>query len=60
MTDLARLLNILGAQISGAGTSTITIDGVKELTGGSYQVLPDRIETVLISLQQPLLGAKSN
>lgn len=43
--DLANFLIGLGAQISGAGTSTITINGVKALTGGSYQVLPDRIET---------------
>ena len=43
--DLANFLNTLGAKISGAGTSTITIDGVKELSGGSYEVLPDRIET---------------
>jgi UDP-N-acetylglucosamine 1-carboxyvinyltransferase len=43
--DLANFLNALGAKISGAGTSTIVIDGVKELHEGSYQVLPDRIET---------------
>jgi len=43
--DLANFLNALGAKISGAGTSTIVIDGVDELTGGHYQVLPDRIET---------------
>ncbi len=43
--DLANFLNTLGAKISGAGTSTIVIDGVDELSGGSYQVLPDRIET---------------
>lgn len=43
--DLANFLNILGAKIQGAGTDTIIIDGVKELSGGSYHVLPDRIET---------------
>lgn len=43
--DLANFLNALGAKITGAGTSTIIIDGVKELSGGSYHVLPDRIET---------------
>ncbi len=43
--DLANFLNTLGAKISGAGTATITIDGVKELTNGHYQVMPDRIET---------------
>lgn len=43
--DLANFLNALGARISGAGTSTITIDGIEELGGGRYHVLPDRIET---------------
>jgi UDP-N-acetylglucosamine 1-carboxyvinyltransferase len=43
--DLANFLNTLGAKISGVGTSTITIDGVDELGSGTYQVLPDRIET---------------
>jgi UDP-N-acetylglucosamine 1-carboxyvinyltransferase len=43
--DLANFLNTLGAKVSGAGTSTIVIDGVKELGGGSYHVMPDRIET---------------
>lgn len=45
VTDLANFLNVLGADIQGAGTSTITINGVTELSGGEYQVLPDRIET---------------
>lgn len=43
--DLANFLNAMGAQVSGAGTSTIVIDGVDELHGGRYHVLPDRIET---------------
>lgn len=43
--DLANFLNVLGAQIRGAGTSTIVIDGVPALKGGQYHVLPDRIET---------------
>ncbi|MBX3709038.1 MAG: UDP-N-acetylglucosamine 1-carboxyvinyltransferase [Gammaproteobacteria bacterium] len=43
--DLANFLNTMGAQISGAGTSTIVIDGVETLGGGRYHVLPDRIET---------------
>ncbi|OGT43881.1 MAG: UDP-N-acetylglucosamine 1-carboxyvinyltransferase [Gammaproteobacteria bacterium RIFCSPHIGHO2_12_FULL_40_19] len=44
VTDLAHFLNVLGARIEGAGTSTITIHGVSRLTGGQYRVLPDRIE----------------
>jgi len=41
--DLARFLNSLGANIQGAGTQTITIEGVSSLSGGHYKVLPDRI-----------------
>ena len=45
VVDLANMLIAMGAQIQGAGTSTITVDGVKRLGGGSYAVMPDRIET---------------
>ncbi len=43
--DLANFLTTLGARIEGAGSSTITVQGVDELEGGTYSVLPDRIET---------------
>jgi UDP-N-acetylglucosamine 1-carboxyvinyltransferase len=43
--DVANFLNTLGAKIRGAGTPTITIQGVEHLYSGSYQVVPDRIET---------------
>ncbi len=42
--DLAQFLNTLGADVQGAGTSRIVINGVDRLTGGTYDVLPDRIE----------------
>ncbi|MGB0721273.1 MAG: UDP-N-acetylglucosamine 1-carboxyvinyltransferase [Gammaproteobacteria bacterium] len=45
VVDLANCLNAMGAQVSGAGTDTITIDGVESLHGTDYRVLPDRIET---------------
>ena len=44
VVDLANFLNVMGAQVSGAGTDTITIEGVTRLHGGHYEVLPDRIE----------------
>lgn len=44
VVDLANFLNVLGAKISGAGSDTLIIDGVDELNGGTYKVLPDRIE----------------
>jgi UDP-N-acetylglucosamine 1-carboxyvinyltransferase len=45
VVDLARFLNSMGAQVEGAGTDTIRIEGVRDLHGTSYQILPDRIET---------------
>jgi len=41
---LADYLNKCGAKITGAGTSTIEIEGVKEISGSSFDVIPDRIE----------------
>jgi len=45
VTDLARFLAGMGAQIDGAGTGTITVQGVDELGGTEHTVVPDRIET---------------
>ncbi|MCB1787832.1 MAG: UDP-N-acetylglucosamine 1-carboxyvinyltransferase [Chromatiaceae bacterium] len=45
VVDLANCLNAMGARVSGAGSSTITVQGVKALHGTEYKVLPDRIET---------------
>jgi UDP-N-acetylglucosamine 1-carboxyvinyltransferase len=44
IADLANCLNAMGARIEGAGTSTITIEGVQRLHGATHDVLPDRIE----------------
>jgi UDP-N-acetylglucosamine 1-carboxyvinyltransferase len=43
--DLANCLNAMGARISGAGTDTITIEGVDSLHGASHKIMPDRIES---------------
>jgi len=45
IVDLADFINAMGGKISGAGTDTITIEGVETLHGTRYRVLPDRIET---------------
>jgi len=45
VVDLANCLNAMGARVSGAGSTTIQIEGVKSLHGARYDVLPDRIET---------------
>jgi len=44
VVDLARFLISMGAKIKGAGTATIEIEGVEQLIGGHYRILPDRIE----------------
>jgi UDP-N-acetylglucosamine 1-carboxyvinyltransferase len=44
IADLANCLVAMGARIEGAGTSTITIQGVEALKGARYSVVPDRIE----------------
>ncbi len=53
---LAEFLNGIGAKISGAGTPTIRIKGVKKLRGGEYKIIPDRIETGTFAM----LAAASN
>lgn len=51
VADLAEFLNAMGARITGAGTRQIVIEGVKELHGTDYTVIPDRIEagTMLVA-----------
>ncbi|MEP6993823.1 MAG: UDP-N-acetylglucosamine 1-carboxyvinyltransferase [Acidobacteriota bacterium] len=44
VTDLALMLNGMGARITGAGTDTIVIEGVEQLHGVSHPIIPDRIE----------------
>jgi UDP-N-acetylglucosamine 1-carboxyvinyltransferase len=44
VVDLANMLNKMGAQISGIGTDSITITGVKELDPVEYTIIPDRVE----------------
>ncbi|MDU1144494.1 UDP-N-acetylglucosamine 1-carboxyvinyltransferase [Aeromonas rivipollensis] len=58
VVDLANFLNTLGAKIQGAGTDTLTIDGVERLHGGSYSVQPDRIETGTFLVGAAVTGGK--
>jgi UDP-N-acetylglucosamine 1-carboxyvinyltransferase len=50
VVDLASFLNAMGAQISGAGSPTVTITGVKELHGAEHEVIPDRIEAATYAI----------
>ncbi len=54
--DLADMLNKMGAKITGAGTSTIKIVGVKELDGCFHNVVPDRIEAGTYVILGCLMG----
>ena len=56
--DLANCLISMGAQIEGAGTDTITVEGVERLHGTHYNVLPDRIETGTFLVAPAVTGGK--
>ena len=56
VVDLAECLNAMGAKITGAGTSTITIEGVTSLSGARHRVLPDRIETGTYAMAVAMTG----
>jgi UDP-N-acetylglucosamine 1-carboxyvinyltransferase len=56
--DLANCLNAMGAQVSGAGTATLVIEGVDRLSGTTYEVLPDRIETGTFLVAGAITGGK--
>ena len=45
VVDLANCLNAMGAKVNGAGSDTILVEGVGQLNGTHYDVLPDRIES---------------
>lgn len=54
--DIADCLNAMGARVSGAGSSTITIQGVDRLHGAEHAVVPDRIETGTYALAVATAG----
>lgn len=56
--DLAQCLNTMGAKITGAGTSRIEIEGVRQLNGARYDILPDRIETGTYLVAAVMTGGK--
>lgn len=58
VVDLAVFLNSMGAKISGAGTDTITIEGVEKLSGTKHDVMPDRIESGTYLVAAAVTGGK--
>src|SRR6201985_424513 len=60
VTDLAALLNAMGAKIEGAGTSTIKIKGVSKLHGAKHRINPDRIEAGTFLVAAAITGGDLN
>ncbi len=58
ISDLARCLTAMGAKIAGAGTDTITIEGVAALHGAEHAILPDRIETGTYACAAAITGGE--
>ena len=58
VVDLANCINTMGGKISGAGSSTIVIEGVERLHGTHYEVLPDRIETGTFLVAGAITGGR--
>lgn len=56
ITDLANFLNKMGADIKGAGTDTIKINGVEKLKGAIHPVIPDRIEAGTYMIAAAITG----
>lgn len=56
--DTAAFLNAIGARVTGAGTGTITIEGVERLSGGQHSVVADRIETGTFLVAAAVSGGK--
>jgi UDP-N-acetylglucosamine 1-carboxyvinyltransferase len=50
VVDLAKFLTAMGAKISGAGSPTITITGIKKLHGAEHELIPDRIEAATFAI----------
>ena len=56
IVDLANYLNKMGAKVRGAGTDVIRIEGVKELHGTDYTIIPDRIEAGTYMIAAAMTG----
>ncbi|MGB2247172.1 MAG: UDP-N-acetylglucosamine 1-carboxyvinyltransferase [Alcanivorax sediminis] len=58
VVDLANFINAMGGKISGAGTDTITIEGVERLGSCHHQVIADRIETGTYLIAAAITGGR--
>ena len=60
VADLANLLNKMGAQVEGAGTTTIRVRGVNKLRGAKHRIIPDRIEAATFIIAGALTDGDLN
>lgn len=58
VVDLANYLNVMGAKITGHGTSIIRVEGVEKLTPGEYTIMPDRIEAGTLLIAGAITGGE--
>lgn len=58
IVDLANMLNAMGAKVTGAGTDTLTIEGVERLHGAHHRVMADRIEAGTYLIAAAITGGK--
>ncbi len=58
IVDVANFLNAMGANVRGAGTDVIRINGVSEMKGGSYSIIPDQIEAGTFMLLAAAAGGE--
>jgi UDP-N-acetylglucosamine 1-carboxyvinyltransferase len=58
VVDLAAFLNAMGARITGAGSPTVTIAGVRQLHGAQHEVIPDRIEAATFAIAAAATGGE--
>jgi UDP-N-acetylglucosamine 1-carboxyvinyltransferase len=58
INDLADLLNRMGARVRGAGTPTLTVEGVEHLGGAEHTIIPDRIETGTFLVAAAITGGE--
>ncbi len=58
VVDLAAFLNAMGARITGAGSPTITIAGVRRLHGAQHEIIPDRIEAATYAITAAATGGE--
>ncbi|HSV72921.1 MAG TPA: UDP-N-acetylglucosamine 1-carboxyvinyltransferase [Chthonomonadales bacterium] len=56
VVDTAEFLRVLGAEVTGAGSTTITVRGVERLSGGEYSIIPDRMEAGTYAVAAAITG----